>query len=70
MLEPKPCPANNCDAQLFGVSEFVFCPKCGKQNLNYTRIVQQAKAKGLGVVGSSSLRSQPEMDLESGVIKW
>lgn len=61
MLIPKPCPAGKCDAELYAVSEPVFCPKCGAKNPDFRLKTEIARV---------SLEKEPKIDLETGVIKW
>lgn len=67
MSKPVGCPAGNpnCDAELYSSGEFVFCPKCGQKNPNYTRtsIPTERKSPSIG-------KLNPQIDKESGVIKW
>lgn len=42
-MTAKPCPAGNCDAQLYSVAEFVFCPKCRMKNPRYGRLIVERK---------------------------
>ena len=67
MLEPKPCPAGKCDAQLYSVGEFVFCPKCGARNPNYRSKTEVSRATGIRTTG---VKQQPLFDPETGVMKW
>ena len=66
-LVPKPCPAGRCDAQLYAVAEFVFCPKCGARNPNYRLKTEISRVAGAGATG---VRQQPLVDLEAGVVRW
>ena len=66
-LSPMPCPAGKCDAQLYAVAEFVFCPKCKSKNPNYrskTEVSQIPRAR------VAKTRQQPLLDPETGVVKW
>ena len=66
-LVPKPCPAGRCDAQLYAVAEFVFCPKCGAKNPDYRLRTEVSRAAETKV---TETKRQPLIDLEKGVIKW
>ncbi len=59
MLEPKLCPAGKCSAEIYCVGDLVFCPKCREKNPNF-----QLKTE------VSRIEKQPEIDLETGIIKW
>ena len=67
MLEPRPCPAGKCDAQLYSSGEFVFCPKCRAKNPNYRSRAEVPKATRTEM---SSIKQQQLFDLETGVMKW
>lgn len=71
MLKPIPCPAGKCDAQLWAAGEFVFCPRCNARNPNFHNILahleDKAKRASPPIV---RLKKEPEIDWETGVIKW
>ena len=66
MLLPISCPADNpnCDAQLYGAGDFVFCPKCKQPNPNYRKVTSVEKNV------SSINKQQPVIDISTGTIKW
>ena len=66
-LSPQPCPAGKCDAQLYAVAEFVFCPKCGTKNSDYHSKTEVPRITGTRV---AKVKQQPLLDLETGVVKW
>lgn len=44
-LLPKPCPAGECDAQIYGsANNLVYCIKCGARNPNFKRAVYERKS--------------------------
>ena len=44
-LLPKPCPAGECDAQIYGAGELVYCIKCGAKNPNFHHAVYERKGR-------------------------
>lgn len=66
-LEPQPCPAGKCDAELYSSGEFVFCPKCGGKNPNY-RSRGNVTAVSRNVTRVS--KQPPLFDPDTGIMKW
>lgn len=68
MLEPKPCPAGKCDAQIYSVGELVFCIKCGAKNPNFKRsVVTRERTRTPSV---RTVKQQPVFDPVTGAVKW
>lgn len=59
MLEAKPCPAGECDAQVYSVGELAFCPKCRAKNPNFRLKTEVTRVK-----------REIKVNMETGVIKW
>ena len=67
MLEPKPCPAGKCDAQIYCVGELVFCPKCKEKNPNFhAHTIIRTVTKPV----EKRVAQMPMFDPETGTVKW
>jgi len=60
-LKPKPCPAGNCDAELYSNGEFVFCPVCKGKNPNYVLSSKVPRAMNQ-VATTRRTRKEPVFD--------
>ena len=71
---PIPCPAGECDAQIYNVKNenLAFCPKCNARNPNFTRVSSYVKTR-VTRTSNKSTRARafnPTTDLETGIVKW